>query len=640
MIAQKFSLLLLCALALSLTADAQNNWRKNAGEAELLLRKGQYEEAGKLYAEAWESKPAKKELAFQAAESFSFAKDYEKAAQYYGHTLDKPKQFPLAGLKYARALKQNGQYAEASRAFSSFLDAYKGKDPEKMASVVENEIRGCELGMQFQKQPATQGIQLLRLGPNINSNASEFAPIPYNEDILYFSSTKEGKAKIFRSQQEQGVWSSASLSSTFPEIQNQHFCNGALTPDFKRFYFTICSVEEKKGLPVSRCEIYVVKKQGEVWSLPERLRDYINLEGATTTHPYVIYNGATEILYFASDRPGGFGGMDIWYITRDINSKDFDFTYPVNCGEIVNTPVDEISPYYDLEEATLYFSSNGHVSVGGFDIHSASGSRSQWKNVENVGPPFNTSADDLFFVRSPSKRMGFFVSNRKVGKEKTSTADEDIFQFFYELGDLNEDYPQINGFVYDQLTGEILSNVDVEVYEMTDTGEKFLAGKDRFASGNYSFTLLNNRKYEISARKPGYEPGTASLNTSGIRPTEKGYSTPIFLKKVSRAAPPPFVPGSPPPTPALQTAANSQEEAYRIQISAVRNYDAMRFASLEEIGQLLTEEIPGKGLVRVMIGDFPSLNEAQQYQEKVAKKGFKGTIIVLYENGKRVRTID
>jgi cell division septation protein DedD len=168
---------------------------------------------------------------------------------------------------------------------------------------------------------------------------------------------------------------------------------------------------------------------------------------------------------------------------------------------------------------------------------------------------------------------------------------------------------------------------------MTDAGEKFLAGKDRFASGNYSFTLLNNRTYEISARKPGYEPGTASLNTSGIRPNEKGYSTPIFLKKVSRAAPPQFAP-------ALQTAANSRGEAYRIQVSAVRNYDAMRFASLEEIGQLLTEEIPGKDLVRVMIGDFPSLTEAQQYQEKVAKKGFKGTIIVLYENGKRVRTID
>src|SRR5690606_25416725 len=104
---------------------------------------------------------------------------------------------------------------------------------------------------------------------------------------------------------------------------------------------------------------------------------------------------------------------------------------------------------------------------------------------------------------------------------------------------LSDDYPLVSGFVYDQMTGEVLSDVEVAVYEVTEKGEKFLAGKDKFSDGNYSFSLLNDRSYEISARKNGYEPGSITLNTSGPRPSEKGYSTPIFLNNASRPAPPP-----------------------------------------------------------------------------------------------------
>ncbi|MBK7409449.1 MAG: SPOR domain-containing protein [Saprospirales bacterium] len=374
------------------------------------------------------------------------------------------------------------------------------------------------------------------------------------------------------------------------------------------------------------------------------MRDYVNLEDANTTHPFVIFNGTTEILYFASDRPGGFGGMDLWYITRDINSKDFDFTYPVNCGATINTPMDEITPYYDLEEATLYFASNGHISIGGFDIQNASGSRSQWKGVENVGPPFNSSADDYYFVRSPSKRMGFFVSNRLFESEKTSTTNEDIFQFFYELGNLSEDYPLVSGYVYDKLTGEVLVSVDVEVFEITETGEKFLIGKERFDDGNYSFSLLNNRKYEITARKNGFEQATITLETTGPRPSEKGYSTPIFMNNLSSSPLPPREKekeSHPAVKPSSTTPpATDIGTYYRVQVSAVKTFQAARFSSLEDIGPILTEDIPGRGLTRVMVGGFTSLEEAKQAQAALTKKGFKGTIIVIYENGERIRTLE
>ena len=282
------------------------------------------------------------------------------------------------------------------------------------------------------------------------------------------------------------------------------------------------------------------------------------------------------------------------------------------------------------------------MSIGGFDIQKSSGSRSQWKEVENAGIPFNTSADDYYFTRSPSKRMGFFVSNRTFGSEKPATTDEDVFQFFYELGDLTDDYPLVSGFVYDKLTGEVIKNVQVEVYEVAENGEKFAVGKERFEDGNYTFSLLNNRQYEITAQKAGFEPGSITLKTTGPRPSEKGYSTPIFLKNLSRPAQPTprnkdnVKPQENPPPPPAAT----QGSSYRVQVSAVRTYDEARFASLREIGPVQTEPIPGKDLIRVMVGDFTSLDEALSGQQKVAGKGFKSTIIVLYEDGIRIRTIE
>ncbi|MCB9285611.1 MAG: carboxypeptidase regulatory-like domain-containing protein [Lewinellaceae bacterium] len=642
MMAQKLSFLLLLLLLTPFSSEAQN-WRKNAKEADDLYSKGLYLEAADLYQAAWAQKPKKTDLAYKAGEAYMLNKSYSNAASAYSQTLDKAKSYPLVGLKYARAQKQAGEYAEASRAFSSFIGTYKGNDLDQMSQIVENEIRGCELGLKIQNDPSPKGVQVVHLNSNINTPYTEFAPIPYNEEILYFSSTSEGRAQIYRSQYDQGEWGPASLSTSFPEIEKDHFCNGTLTPDNKRFYFTICTTAEKKGQFVTRCAIYVTKRQGNTWSLPERLRDYVNLEDATTTQPFVIFNGTTEILYFSSDRPGGYGGLDIWYITRDINSKDFDFTYPVNCGPVVNTSMDEITPYYDLEEAALYFSSTGHISIGGYDVQKASGSRSQWKDVENLGAPFNSSADDYYFIRSPSKRMGFFVSNRSPG-QGSATNNEDIFQFFYELGNLSEDYPTVSGYVYDKLTGEVLSDVEVEVAEITEKGDRFQVGKERFADGNYSFSLLNDRTYEITARKDGFKPSTISLQTTRPRPSEKGFSNPIFLNNISRPMPPPpprEVEKTPPPveTPPPPPVA-FQPTAYRLQVSAVKNFQPERFSALEDIGQIQTEEIPGRGLIRVMVGDFSSLEEARQAQGNATKKGFKGSIIVLYENGERIRTLD
>ena len=307
-----------------------------------------------------------------------------------------------------------------------------------------------------------------------------------------------GRAQIYRSQKVRGEWSKATTPASFPAIDDDHFCNGTLTPDSKRFYFTICKSIESWGGLTTRCELYVTRRIGSGWSAPERLKDYVNVENATTTHPYVVYNGDTEILYFASNRQGGFGGMDIWYMTRDINSNDIDFTFPVNAGPTVNTQQDEITPYYDLDDATLYFASNGLITMGGYDIFKASGSRSQWQEAENIGLPFNSSADDFFFILTPSRANGYLVSNRIFEPTKTTTTHEDIFAFSLPENQRTRETFAI-GTIFDQNSENPLPMANVNLYRVEEDGRRELIISKISDDGAYLYyaTMSHDTLYRM-----------------------------------------------------------------------------------------------------------------------------------------------
>jgi hypothetical protein len=208
---------------------------------------------------------------------------------------------------------------------------------------VQNELRGCELAAQFAVKGDNPDIFVEHLSSNINTPETEFAPFPFGDEALYFSSTMAKRAEIYRSIKSGSDWSKSTPVENFPVIENDHFCNGSLTPDANRFYFTICKSVESWGGLTTQCQIYVTRRVGKSWTPPEKLPDYVNEAGVTTTHPFVVHDGNTEVLYFSTNRNGGLGGMDIWYTTREINSTANDFTLPINAGSRVNTIGDDIS---------------------------------------------------------------------------------------------------------------------------------------------------------------------------------------------------------------------------------------------------------------------------------------------------------
>ena len=670
----------LIILLFACNAQAQDrlSWRKHVKLAEELYAKAQYADAGEHYRAAFKQKTKKKELAYKAGECFSIIRDYHNAADAWKNVKDDDATYPLIGLRYARCLKQSGEYEAASSELVNFLGHYQGADKAKVSAIVQNELRGCELAAQMAVKGADAGVFIELMSSNINTPETEFAPFPFSDEALYFSSTMAKRAEIYRSIKSKGVWGKATPIENFPVIEGDHFCNGTLTPDASRFYFTICKSVEKWGGLTTHCEIYVTRRVGKSWTTPERLPEYINEQGVTTTHPYVVHNDNTEILYFSSNRSGGMGGMDVWYSTREINSTANDFTLPINCGSRINTMGDEITPYYDKIEGALFFASNGQVSVGGFDIFKVKGAKSQWQNAENVGMPFNSPADDFFFVKSPSGKSGFLVSNRTYEMEKITTTQEDIFEFQYKN-------PVVQwvakGEVYSKESREVLDDVEVALYEVTESGQRRFLTKIVSANGTYEFPLEPSHKYYLEALKNGFFPSTYEFDTKEFD-KYTDFGAPLYLEPYggvggeepvtvkedepnmnatvdeTKASAKVVTPSKAEPTGQSYVSKSKADnykivtEAprqagiyYKIQIIAVSknnsSLDHPRYNNVKQIGRLDTEYIIDRKLYRVLLADYSSVDEAMNDLKKVrGMKDFEGAFLVEYKDGERIRTID
>mgnify|MGYP005666510959 CR=1 FL=1 len=665
MMAKKIILILL-GISIFGQLSAQS-WKKLNKAADELLKQGKYEEAAANYEQAWQKKQGKKDLIYKAGEAYYVVRDYRKAAEAYQHVKDENNSYPLVGLKYARSLKQDGQYEKSIEAFQSFADKYTGDGKAILEDVINTEIKGAELGLTLPAQ-ADRSIEVLYPGAEINSDDAEFAPFPVGPEQIYFSSSMGGKARVYSSRKIGDRWTKAGTPGNFPIISQGQYANAMITADGERMYFTICSNDNYWDDLNTRCEIFVTKKEGTAWSQPERLPDYINMKGVTATHPYAVQQAGQEILYFASNRDGGRGGMDIWYAARDLGADGTDFTFPINLGATINTLGDEITPFYNMDEGALYFSSNGQVSIGGFDVFKSRGEETTWGPSENVGMPINSPADDYYFIKNANSSGGFIVSNRAFGGEKTNTTNADIFEL--QMGGKRL---SLKGNAYDQESGGLLNNVSVSLYQVFDDGsDNLLISKD-FASGSYSFELLPNRHFRVEIGKQGYLVSTYEFVTND--PNTYTYGQPVFLERgmddepmVMEPVDPGTTPVDPNPNPnrpttdipntplsepgvtytARGTSAKDNLEYvtsapqhrgvyYKIQIAAVKKFDPnnSKYAAISSLGRFDTEDIPSRGLTRVLLAEFFSEEDAESALRSIKSNGFSNAYLVKYEDGNR-----
>lgn len=654
------SLLLLFGIGQRLQAQKKESWKQLVKEAEVLMTKKDYAEAADHYERAWRQKEKKLNLAFLAAENYYLNKDYRKAAELYQLLRDDAEDYPLLGLKYARSLKQDGQYARATEAFENFLNGYNGEGKAMLRDIISNEIVGCELGTQLPAQ-IDRAIELV-FPKGINTGNMEFGPVSAPDGTFFFSSDRGDIARIYRLEERTDGSAVAKTPENFPVIQNGQYCHGSYSPDGERLYFTICAEENWDDVN-TRCEIYCLTRLENGWSTPQRLPDYINAAGKNSTHPYAMFVGSEEWLIFSSNLEGGRGGMDLWYTKRSKDNPEAVFSEPVNLGPLVNTAGHEITPFYDAGNEVLYFSSNGHISIGGFDVFQTKGSGSSWSAVENTGMPYNSAADDYGFVLDVNQTGGYLVSNRPFGGEKPNTTNSDIFRF----NNLNRRLA-LRGAVYDKGRGDILTGVQVDLYQLRDGMER-LVGSEEFEDGRYEFIIEPKQTYKVECNKTGYEVAEFSFETSDPSRVVYGEAVFLALEATGMDATAPAVIATQPkeadPDPAEAEFLNLEKKEYsasgygpddklayktnalrhrgdyfKVQVSATGKYIPSKYKVLESFGDLENEYLINAKMTRVIVGTYFDEAKAFSVMEALRKKGFPGAFVVKYNNGLRYGRIN
>jgi len=274
------------------------------------------------------------------------------------------------------------------------------------------------------------------LGKNINTPYSEFGATQLGDTMLIYSSLSKVAenefetflpetylSKIFYS------WISVAGYSSRREIKgsintnNEHSANISIDSKNMQAYFTRCLNDDKGELI---CKIYTSNFKKGKWDKPKKLNNLINLKNYTSTQPFIVNRNGKEVLYFVSNRPGGFGQLDIWYSIK----HNGEFQLPVNLGSTINTPGNEITPFYNFSDTSLYFSSDWHYGFGGYDIFKSKGELNNWQKPINLMKPINSSFNDNYITFNDNTNEGYFTSNRPGSLYiKGETCCYDIYKF-------------------------------------------------------------------------------------------------------------------------------------------------------------------------------------------------------------------
>ncbi len=313
---------------------------------------------------------------------------------------------------------ENGKKQQAEELLNKFLespDRERGYDKDAKSALKEIRLKDELMNnpVPFDPKPIRQ----------ISTPADEYlAIISPDEELCFFTRRQRkrdkyaGPAGTTRLVEEFTLATKAggttyskgeALEAPFNESFNEG--GASITADNKELFFTVCEVD---GDGYQNCDIYICKKEYGFWGDIKPINDDVNKPKSWESQPTVSANG--DVLYFTSNREGGLGGLDIWRIERLPNG---DWTAPENLGPVINTTKNEKSPFIHSDSQTLYFASDGHPSLGGYDIYLSKQDEEtkDWNTPLNIGYPINTAADEIGLFVSLDGSKAYFNSNKLRG---------------------------------------------------------------------------------------------------------------------------------------------------------------------------------------------------------------------------------
>lgn len=508
------SLVIMATLLFTCPVDGQKKQKDSRAQA--AFEAGEYYEAIDLYKNAVNKvKDNTQETAilFRIGECYRITGDSRSAELWYKKAIREDYQDPIIFLRTGQMMLVNEKYEDAIEQFNKYRDLVPD-DPRGSIG-----IESCEAAVSWMDNPTGYIVEDMRY---FNSRQRDFSPAYVNESYteVYFTSTREDAtgnathgatgqnfADIFSSTLDRkGKW-----SVPVPvESLNSEFEDGtpSMSSDFTTLYFTRCRKGKNQQLG---CQVLSVTANGSNWSDPKVELEQLG-DSVTTAHPAISPDGNT--LYFVSDMPGGLGEKDIWKVTREQGGS---WGKPVNMGEEINTPGNELYPFVH-RDGSLYFSSDSRVGLGGLDIYKANLDETGSWQLENMKPPINSPEDDFGIVFEAEAERGFFSSSRR------GRGNDDLYSFVLPPLEFS-----VTGVVRDERNDQILAGSTVKSVGSDGITVETKTGDD----GSFKFMLKPGTDYVFVASQPGYLNGKERESTRGMDQS-KEFQVTIYLASITQ----------------------------------------------------------------------------------------------------------
>ncbi len=490
----------------SLFSQKADDFKKKFETAEKLFEEGNYAEAQPLFVNLYLQKTDDALVCFKAGVCYlnsvkekKYAIEFlEKAllniAKDSKETSWKEQRAPVIAYKYlADAYHLFYKFDNAIINYQKFEEFVADNDT-RMHEEIKRKVENCRNGKALAGNPVDAVIT--DLGPSVNSPDADFSPvISADEKVLIFTSRRDGSTgnkkdedgknfeDIYICTKKDSGWSEAKNIGA-PINTEGHEATVGISVDGQQI---IIYKDDKTG----HGDLYLTSLKGDAWSEPVKLPDPINTQ---YWEPHATFSADGNTIYFSSDRPGGFGGRDIYRVTKLPNGQ---WSKAMNLGPDINTTYDEDAPVLHPDGKRLYFSSTGFRSMGGFDIFMSTMTDSnKWSPPQNIGYPINTTDDDIFFVPTPDGKHAYFSSYREDG-----LGEKDIYRItFPEAKEAL--LALVSGTVLDPY-GKVPDGVKITVTDNA-TGEVVGTYTPNSKSGRYVFILPPGKNYNIAYEAEDY----------------------------------------------------------------------------------------------------------------------------------------
>ncbi len=511
---------LVVILIFSTNAMAQKNFSKDADKA---FTNREYFNAIELYKKAYTKAKKKEEKAliiFRTAECYRLIGDAKQAEAWYIKAIKANYTDPKAKLYLADAKKTQEKYNEALIEYNN----YKKEVPSDPRG--EDGAKSCELAQKWKDNATRYKVENVAM---INTKDPDFATCyadkKYNK--LYFTSMRPGVvgtgmdatigenySDVFETQMDKnGKWSTpVALAEPVNTKDNEGLSTVSKKGDM--MVFTRCIVAKNKQ---TYNQLWMAEKKGNAWGDPVKL-DF-SVDSLKFASPFISGDGLT--LLFSSNMPGGQGDNDIWVSKYDKKTKKWGT--PTNLGPGINTPGNDVYPFVH-DDGTLYFSSTGHLGMGGLDIFKAEKKgEDQWANVTNMKYPINSAGDDFGIIFEGKKERGYLSSNR----EGTKGAD-DIWSFV-----LPPLIFTIDGVVTDCKFKETIAGVTIKLVGSDGSSVETktdAAGYYKFADNGTARYVNANTSYVITTQVAN-DIKTLQASAGFLNSSEKAKETTVGVEE-------------------------------------------------------------------------------------------------------------